>query len=239
VAGIYMSLVLDSVRDLTRGELLTLIAFADRAPFGKKTAPTDVGRAWPSLADIAERTRASERQVRNDVRVIERREWMRAEGSKIGGRKLTSRYRLNVEKMLPLVDPKKLASYLLEFRAKPGSLLPGFVLFSGPANPEVHDQKPGSTRPETRKCTSAEQVLTERNSNASASKQRPERTASERRGHKDGLNGNGSGSWRRDPDAAARKAEQLGLKTRPGESLEELVVRIDQTIAERARMERR
>ena len=50
-------------------------------------------------------------------------------------------------------------------------------------------------------------------------------------GHKNGLKGKDeprSGAWRRDPDAAERKARSLGIKSRPGESTEELVHRIDQ-----------
>lgn len=47
-------------------------------------------------------------------------------------------------------------------------------------------------------------------------------------GHKNGLNVKGTGSWRRDPDAAERKARSLGIKSQPGETTEHLVHRIDE-----------
>lgn len=46
---------------------------------------------------------------------------------------------------------------------------------------------------------------------------------------------NGNGDWRRNPDEAERKANEVGLHSRPGETIGELVRRIDVVIAERQR----
>lgn len=46
---------------------------------------------------------------------------------------------------------------------------------------------------------------------------------------------NGSGAWRRDPDSAAAKGREIGLSARPGETTEQFVHRIDETIELRGR----
>ena len=168
MAGIFVSIALDGARGCGPTAKLTLLALADRAN------TKDGGSTWPSLADIAERTDRQVRQVRVDMRILEDRGWIRAEGSRHGGRGRATVYRLNLEAMLRAMSPGKAAAYILHLQGIPGALSPGFIEETRQQNAEfhsgnpavsdtkaaVHDTKPGSPAHETRQCTAAELEVT-------------------------------------------------------------------------------
>lgn len=74
-----------------RWALPVLMALADYAD--------DKGIAWPSVASIGTRARLSERRVREHLATLERDRWIRPTGSRSGGRALTVRWCINVEKL--------------------------------------------------------------------------------------------------------------------------------------------
>ncbi len=139
VAGAFVSLVLDAVRGVSPGALLTAVCLADRANKARG------GLAWPSLRDIAERTNRQERQVRCDLRELEMAGWIGRLGEGTGGRGRATTYELNVPAMLHAMPIEKAAPHCRELRKLPGILGPGFTL-NNRAKGAVHDTKPGSAK---------------------------------------------------------------------------------------------
>lgn len=157
-----MSLVLDAVSDLN-GAKITLVALADRANKSHR------GESWPSLADIAARADKSERQARDDLRLLENRGWL-LRPQHGGGRSRTTIYQLQIVNMLLALPSAKAEVHLRELRKLPGCIPPGFRLpeasIAGNCeqlNAAAHRMKPGSgaqipgsTPPETRQSTAPE-----------------------------------------------------------------------------------
>ena len=164
VAGRFVTLVLDGVREVPPNVLLTLIALADRA--NQKHG----GEAWPSVADIAERTNRQERQVRDDLRTLERQGWINHVPSGRGGRGRTTVYQLNFAAMLHTMSAENAALHCRELRKIPGALPPGFTLTTKPCTqlqadanlavsntiPGSFQQEPGAPAHETRRSSAPE-----------------------------------------------------------------------------------
>ena len=147
MAGRFVTLVLDGMRGVPPNVLLTALALADRA--NQKHG----GEAWPSVADIAERTNRQERQVREDLRTLEREGWINHVTSGRGGRGRTTVYQLNFAAMLYMMSSEKGALHCRDLRKIPGALPPGFTLTTRPcsqlradANPAVSNTIPGAFR---------------------------------------------------------------------------------------------
>lgn len=144
-----MSLVLDAVHDVDAGAKLTLIAMADTANAG------DAGRTWQAVGTIASRTCRHERQIRMDLRALESADWIKAQGTGMGGRGRATTYQLNIDKMLAALNPKKAAAHCRVLKIKPGSTVPPIQT----VNPAVNVPKPGSPAHKTRQSTAPEPEL--------------------------------------------------------------------------------
>lgn len=157
MAGVFVSLVFDAVRDLDRGQLCTLLALADNANQSHN------GRTWPSLATIAQRAACSERQVRYDLRIIEQKSWVVRVSTGEGGRGRATTYELRIDRMLEQLTEDKQKIYRRMMAQKPGNELPRIVKNtrqSTSLNPEAHFNKPGNGLHKTRQPIAPEPEVT-------------------------------------------------------------------------------
>jgi hypothetical protein len=167
VAGKFVTLVLSGLQDeeVSPGAKLVCAAIADCANIAHG------GVAWPSVARLARMASISERQAREHITTLSRRDWIACESGRGGGRGQTTRYRLHVERLTAVARQQKAED---EFRVsererarKAGSVVPGIAPSESlstkaevsDANPEVSNTKGGTIPHKTRNQGSAEQVL--------------------------------------------------------------------------------
>jgi hypothetical protein len=143
VAGRFVSLVMDGLVGVDPSAKLVVVVLADCA---NQNAG---GIAFPSIATIARRTGICERQVRDHLRKLEVEDWISREGATHGGRGMTTRYRLNLRRLLTVAALEKAAAERRVSEKKGGSASPGI----NGENPAVQPTKPGSVEHETRQFT--------------------------------------------------------------------------------------
>lgn len=148
MSGHFVSVVMTGLKGVDPSAKLVAVALADCANANHG------GVAFPSIGTLVARTGICETQVRVHLRRLETDGWIAREGSANGGRGMTTRYRLNLARMLTVSEAAKAAPNRRVSEVKGDSAPPGIA----DRNPAVHRTKPGSAVSETRRSTAENSV---------------------------------------------------------------------------------
>jgi hypothetical protein len=170
MAGIFVTLVLDSTHGMNPSRKLVLVALADHAN------EQDGGCAYPSKATLSLRVGICARQVQEHLRGLEESGHIAREDNGRGGRGRATTYRLNIAAMVRSLPPEKAAVHCRVLWKIPGALPLGFSVDNPAAstrNPAVETHKPSSAAHETRQPAAPEPELNRNSLNRNLEPARP------------------------------------------------------------------
>jgi hypothetical protein len=88
-----VTLVMYGLRNVSPAQKLLMMILAEHARRGSAVA-------WPRVGKLADLACLKRRQVQENLRKLTRAEWISVEGSGKGGHALSTRYRVNVERLM-------------------------------------------------------------------------------------------------------------------------------------------